>query len=197
MTSHKDNQKNNTSNTNRYNGRINWKEVIKEVKLSLLWFKQLGIIPTLRTIFYRLVSLEIIPNTEQSYKSLSSAIVKARKSGEIAWNCFSDQGRQVLVGLEEYTSPEDYINIAIDYLKNAPRRYTIPRWHNQKHSVEVWIEKQALADTFVAFLKTRQVNIVINRGYAGWSFLFENCKRLRRLKDESGPGCSYSILRRL
>ena len=184
MTSHKDNNKNNTSKTNRYNSRTDWKQVIEEVKSSLIWFKQLGIIPTLRTIFYRLVSLEIIPNTEQSYKSLSSTIVKARKSGEIPWDCFSDQGRHVLIGLEEYTSPEDYIDIAIDYLKNAPRRYTIPRWHNQKHYVEVWIEKQALADTFVAFLQTRQVNVVVNRGYAGWSFLYENCRKLGRLKDE-------------
>ena len=111
MTSQKDNNKNNTSKTNRDNSRTNWKEVIKEVKSSLLWFKQLGIIPTLRTIFYRLISLEIIPNTEQSYKSLSATVVKARKSGEIAWNCFSDQGRHVLIGLEEYTSPEDFARI--------------------------------------------------------------------------------------
>ena len=43
--------------------RTNWKEVIEEVKSSLLWFKQLGVIPTLRTMFYRLTSMEIIPNT--------------------------------------------------------------------------------------------------------------------------------------
>ena len=176
MTSHKENNKNNTSKTNREKNKTKWREVIKEVKSSLLWFKKLGILPTLRTIFYRLVSLETISNTEQAYKSLSSIMVKARKSGEIPWNCFSDQGRQVIVGLEEYTSPKDFIEIGIDYLKNASRRYTIPRWHNQKHYVEVWIEKHALANTFVSFLKTRQVNVVVNRGYAGWSFLYENCK---------------------
>jgi hypothetical protein len=111
-------------------------------------------------------------------------MVKARKSGEIPWDSFSDQGRQVLVGLEEYTSPDDFVEIGVDYLKNAPSRYTIPRWHNQKHYIEVWIEKQALADTFASFLQNKQVNIVVNRGYAGWSFLYANCKKLRRLKDE-------------
>jgi hypothetical protein len=110
-------------------------------------------------------------------------MVKARKSGEIPWNCLSDQGRQVLVGLEGYISPEDYIDVGVDYLKNAPKRYAIPRWHDQKHYVEVWIEKQALADTFLSFLQTRQVNIVVNRGYAGWSFLYENLSRLGTLKD--------------
>jgi hypothetical protein len=126
MTSHKVNdKKNNTSIINKVgsknNNRTNWKEVIEEVKSSLLWFKQLGVIPTLRTMFYRLVSIEIIPNTEQSYKSLSSTMVKARKSGEIPWGSFSDQGRQVLIGFEgKYTSPEEFIQSEIDYLKNAP-----------------------------------------------------------------------------
>jgi hypothetical protein len=189
MTSHKVNdKKNNTSITNKVgsknNNRTNWKEVIEEVKSSLLWFKQLGVIPTLRTMFYRLVSMEIISNTEQSYKSLSSTMVKARKTGEIPWDCISDQGRQVLVGLEEYTSPDDFVEIGVDYLKNAPSRYTIPRWHNQKYYVEVWIEKLAHADTFILIIGDRHVNIVVNRGYAGWSFLYENCKRLRKIKDE-------------
>ena len=146
LTSHDDDNKNNAKKNN-VNSRTDWKEVTKYVKFSLVWFEQLGIVPTLRTIFYRLVSLEIIPNTEQSYKSLSSTMVKARKSGEIPWNCFSDQGRQVLNGMKQYTSPEDYIDIGVNYLKNASNKYSIPRWHNQKNYVEVWIEKQALADS--------------------------------------------------
>jgi hypothetical protein len=160
--------------------RINWKCVLEEVKSALLWFKELGVTPTLRTMFYRLVSKEIIPNTEQSYKSLSSIIVKARKSRDIPWDSFSDQGRQVLFGTEEYVSPEQFIEIGIDYLRKASHAYMIPRWHSQKNYVEVWIEKQALADTFVSFLLNRQVNVVVNRGYASWSFLYENCERLAK-----------------
>lgn len=153
---------------------------------SLKWFEHQQIKPTLRTMFYRLVSLEIIPNTKQSYKALSSTTVKARKLGEIPWDCFSDQGRQVLVGFKtKYTSPEEFVEILVNYLKKASVTYTIPKWHNQKHYVEVWIEKQALADTFISFLKDRHVTIVVNRGYAGWSFLYENCKRLRQLKEKN------------
>jgi hypothetical protein len=58
----------------------------------------------------------------------------------------------------------------------------IPRWYKQPHYVEVWIEKQALADTFSSFLEGRDVRIVVNRGYSGWSFLFENCMRLLKVK---------------
>lgn len=165
--------------------RIDWGQIVEQVKISLEWFQNHDVLrPTLRTVYYRLVSLQVIPNTQQSYKSLSSATVKARKAGGIPWDCFSDQGMQVLVGFDgEYTSPEDFIQIGINYLKDAPYRYqyTIPRWHNQKHHVEVWIEKQALADTFQSFLEDRQVNIVVNKGYASWSFLYDNCERLRML----------------
>jgi hypothetical protein len=169
--------------------RTSWWYIIQEVISLLRWFSQLGVTPTLRTMFYRLVSMEVIPNTEQSYKTLSSATVKARKTGKLPWDCFSDQGRQVLVGFKgQYTTPEEFIQVGINYLKNAPHSYTqtIPRWYRQKHYVEIWMEKQALADTFVSFLQNRQVNIVVNRGYAGWSFLYDNCKRLRKIKDQYG-----------
>ena len=66
VNSQSEDNKNNITITNtsgNKKNRTNWKEVIEEVKSSLLWFKQLGVIPTLRTIFYRLASMEIIPNT--------------------------------------------------------------------------------------------------------------------------------------
>jgi hypothetical protein len=59
-----------------------------------------NIAPTLRTMFYRLVSLQVIPNTNQAYKSLSRETVKARKSGIIPWDAFSDEGRLVLGDLD-------------------------------------------------------------------------------------------------
>lgn len=171
---------------NKPNGRIDWDAVVKEVSSALPWFEERGIRPTLRTMFYRLVSLEIIPNTEQVYKSLSSTTVKARKKGKLPWDSFSDEGRLVLGHFqEEYRSPNQYLQLCINLLKNASQTYTIPRWYRQPNYVEVWIEKQALADTFSSFLEGRDVKIVVNKGYAGWSFLYENCKRLNKI-DTAG-----------
>jgi hypothetical protein len=168
--------------------RTNWKEVIDEVKSSLTWFRRHRVPrPSLRTVFYRLVSLEVIPNTNRSYKLLSSVTVKARKSGEIPWDCFFDQGRLVLGNFEEnYIPPEQFIQQGINFLKNAPKLYTVPRWHRQPQYVEVWIEKHALADTFISFLKDRQVKVAVNKGYASWSFLYDNCKRLQQINKKTG-----------
>lgn len=164
--------------------KINWEEVTERVKSAALWFREHGIKPSLRTVFYRLVSLEIIPNTQQAYKTLSRVTVTARKSGKLAWDSFSDEGRLILGNYDDrYKTPEQYIQLGIDFLKRASTNYTIPRWYNQQHYVEIWIEKLALADTFHSFLKDRQVKIVVNKGYAGWSFLYDNCKRLQRIRS--------------
>jgi hypothetical protein len=163
---------------------IDWKSVIDRIKEELPWFIERDITPTLRTLFYRLVSLEVIPNTKQAYKQLSSITVTARKKGKLRWDSFSDEGRLVLSDfIEEYKTPEQFVQLHIDLLKNASENHTVPRWYKQPHYVEVWIEKQALADTFSSFLRGRDVRIAVNRGYSSWSFLYENCKRLLKVKE--------------
>ena len=163
--------------------RIDWKNVVEFVKQELPWFLERDITPTLRTLFYRLVSLEVIPNTSQAYKQLSSITVKARKTGKIRWDSFSDEGRLVLADFaEDYRTPEEHVQVGIDFLKNASQNYNVPRWYKQPNYVEVWIEKLALADTFSSFLEDQDVKIGIDRGYSGWSFLYENCMRLQRVK---------------
>ncbi|MGA9155039.1 MAG: hypothetical protein WBZ36_31025 [Candidatus Nitrosopolaris sp.] len=117
---------------------IDWKSVVDYVMEELSWFIERDITPTLRTLFYRLVSLDVIPNTNQVYKQLSSATVKPRKKGKLPWSAFSDENRLVLSDfVEEYQTPEQYVRSHIDLLKNASQNYTIPRWYKQPHYVEV------------------------------------------------------------
>jgi hypothetical protein len=174
-------KKNNTNNN-----KINWRLVVKEQVIpALQWFKEQGIIPTLRTLFYRLVSLEVIPNTKNSYSRLSRVLVRERKECNIAWDAIADEGRIVVCNFEDrYERPERYIQRGIDHIKEASSWYKVPRWYGQKHYVEVWIEKQALANTFESFLEDRDIRIVVNKGYASWSFLYENTNRLLKIHRE-------------
>lgn len=175
--------KNKDSKEGAKKDRINWDIVIEHVVEEHEWFDERRIKPSLRTMFYRLVSKEIIPNTEQAYKSLSKATVKARIDGKIPWDAFSDEGRVVIDdSIKDYIAIKHYVQSIITYLKNAHKHYTIPRWFNQPHYVEIWVEKLALKDTFLSFLEDRQVLVAVNKGYAGWSFLYENCKRLQKIK---------------
>jgi hypothetical protein len=164
--------------------KIDWRLVVdNHVIPALEWFAEQEITPTLRTLFYRLVSLQVIPNTKNSYKRLSKVLVKERKEGNIEWDTIADEGRLVVCNFYDvYESPQEYIKRGINHIKNADSKYKVPRWHNQKHYVEIWIEKQALADTFDSFLEDRQVRIAVNKGYAGWTFLNENANRLVEIR---------------
>ena len=54
--------------------------------------------------------------------------------------------------MEEYQTREQHVQSDIDLIKEASKNYIVPKWYRQPHFVEVWIEKQALEDTFSSFL---------------------------------------------
>ena len=167
---------------------INWKEVIRKIQLELQTFKEQKYKPTLRTIFYRLVSKNILSNTPTTYNSLSKRTVKARLDGRLEIDCFADTGRSIIANFnQEYYTLDAVINAKINGLKNLPRTYKdtmLPRWHNQPEYVEIWTEKAAMSGTFQSMLEGRDVVIVANKGYTSLTFLYENLVRLQEWKQE-------------
>jgi hypothetical protein len=190
-----------------------WTTIIQAVADNLSWFEQRGIKPTVRAMFYRLYSLRLLPNTHNAYVSLSEETAIARRGYEwdnktqewkectkyikLDIHCFIDESRSTLGRFdddepEDPEDPEEYIDGAIQTLKDAPKEYdgvgddgSEPgRWYNQDYYVEVWLEKQTLAPTFESFLKSKDVMIVPNKGNASVPFLYDNCVRLQGYVDE-------------
>ena len=163
--------------------KINWeKKVMPNIKERLGLFNQQGIVPTLRTMFYALVSLNVIPNTQSRYQYLSKFTSKARIKGELPIDCFADNTRSIIQEFSDiHLEPKEYIKRYVDYLENISKNYPlqIPKWYNQPHYVEVWIEKDALSGTFRKILKDRQVRIVPNKGFSSLSFIHDNIERLK------------------
>ncbi len=63
----------------------------------------------------------------------------------------------------------------------------IPKWYNQKHYLEIWIEKDALASTFIQLTKGNiPVRIVPNKGYSSLTFMSDNAYRLSQIVDDEG-----------
>jgi hypothetical protein len=160
---------------------IDWRgQVLIPIKQRLASFKSQGITPTLRTMYYNLVSTGVIPNTKNSYKGLSRFTAKLRKNGELPMDCFADNSRRIEDINDTYFTPEEHIDDAIDSLKNATAYYrdTIPRWYKQPEYTEVWTEKDAMVGIFKSVLADRQVRIVPNKGFTGMGFVHENLSRL-------------------
>jgi hypothetical protein len=64
--------------------RTDWKkQVMPAIKDRLQDFKSRGMNPTLRAMFYALVSLEVMPNNQGKYQYLSEFTARARENGEL------------------------------------------------------------------------------------------------------------------
>jgi hypothetical protein len=71
-------------NTKTKKQKRNWAlEVLPHIKKQIEEFDEQGIVPTLRTIFYRLVSRGIIRNVQSDYAYLSTFTTKCRKRSVI------------------------------------------------------------------------------------------------------------------
>ncbi len=163
-------------------GKMNWKVVVDIVKEELKPYQIQGFAPSLRTMFYRLYSKGVLPNTEYHYNQLSKVTADARMDRRLPIDCFSDSSRNMIADFTEvYKTIDDFMDR--DYLKKIkelPEKYPelIPRWHRQPEYIEVWIEKDAMLGTFESILEGRDVRIVSNKGFDSLSWLLKNVKRL-------------------
>lgn len=175
---------------------VKMKEVLQQVDQAISYFQSQGVKPTLRTIFYYLVSKQVIPNTTSQYKGLSAALVDARKDGRYAWDFLEDKTRVVLGFLEDYVEPESSLDrfrddiaakledlsladLLDEVFDNLGPSFTVQAWAEQPEICEIWIEKEALASTVEAWLGDLKVPIRVNRGYSSWTFIYNNVEALR------------------
>jgi len=164
---------------------IKWKKIIDDVKEELGTFYQQGYKPTLRSIFYRLFTKGLIPNTKSAYGSLDKETVKARLDGRLPVDCFSDNSRRIIGDFnEEYLEPEKHIENSLKFVKDIPKSYhnLIPMWYDQPEYVEVWVEKEAMTSILQSLLKDKDVKILPHRGFSSLTYLYECFRRLMYYK---------------
>jgi len=101
---------------------------------------------TLRQLYYQLVSRNVIPNTEKSYKNLSTLVSDARLAGKMDWNAIEDRVRVPRMS-SEWGSVSELV-------EDALAAYRRPRWAGQRNYVELWVEKDALAGVLLPLRKS-------------------------------------------
>ena len=162
--------------------RIDWKnKIIPFVKEELPKYYAKDYKPTNRTMFYRLFSLGMIPNTAAVNKGFTRALSTAKKNGVIAYDAFADTSRNII---EDYPLHSDAHVVMYDFLykaKKASKNFLDEyyyKWSGQPKYVEVWIEKEALASAFKSMIYDLHVTIVPFKGYISDPFLVDAMKRL-------------------
>jgi len=129
-----------------------------------------GYLPTLRQLYYQLVSKNIIANKQSEYKKLVDVCNKGRLAGLIDWDHLQDLTRD-LRGLSHWDNPADIIAA-------SAQSFRLDKWETQKTRVEVWGEKDALRNIVQRACNALDVPFFICRGYTSASEMYSAAQRL-------------------
>lgn len=149
--------------------------LIKQANNIIKTLRDAGYTLTLRQLYYQLVARDIIANKQTEYKRLGSILNDARLAGMVDWDAIEDRTRN-LESVGHWTSPADII-------QSAAASFRIDKWADQKHRVEVWVEKDALVGVLEKACRPLDVAWFSCRGYTSQSELYSAGKRLARYAE--------------
>jgi hypothetical protein len=144
-------------------------------------YQDMGLKLTLRQLYYQLVSANIVPNTERSYKNVGGTVSDGRLAGLIDWDAIEDRGRQPKP-LTEWESPQDI-------MKAVCSQYRLDRWDGQDVYVELWVEKDALSGVLRPIAHEYHVMLAVNKGYSSQSAMYEAAQRFKKKEQEQEKQC--------
>lgn len=129
-----------------------------------------GFMLTLRQLYYQLVSRDLIPNTERSYKRIGSILNDARLAGLVDWSAIEDRTRN-LRGLAHWDN-------AADIVYSVAKQFRVDMWRGQTYRPEVWIEKDALVGVIEGICSRYDVPFFSCRGYTSQSEMWGASQRM-------------------
>ncbi len=141
---------------------------------------------TLRQLYYQLVTKNIIPNLEKSYKALSGLVSDGRLCGVIDWNAIEDRVR-VPVTQTEFKDLNELVAAAC-------YSFRLPRWADQDNYVELWVEKDALAGVLRPLARKYHVTMMVNRGYSSQSAMYESANRFKEKQERDNGEKKWATL---
>jgi len=135
-----------------------------------------GYVITLRQLYYRLVTRNIIPNVIREYQKLSNLLKKGRMAGVVDWAAIEDRTRTPY--LQYWARDKE------DAINDTVKQYKLNRQRNQENYVELWCEKDALSNVLKRKTDHYHIYLMVNRGYSSVSAMYQAYQRLARAKNE-------------
>jgi len=148
------------------------KVIIEQANEIISEYQEMGLVLTVRQLYYQFVSRDYIPNTMRSYKRIVNIVNDARLAGLISWHAIEDRTRN-LVSMAHWDKPSDIMETVVS-------QYTTNKWKDQDSYIEVWIEKEALTGVISQICNQVEVPYFACRGYVSQSEVYNAAKRLKR-----------------
>lgn len=157
-------------------------DIIRQAVTIIDRYQRAGYKLSLRQLYYQLVSINAVPNTEKSYDRIGSIIADARMAGLCDWDMIEDRNRETVTP-SHWSSPADIINM-------AAKAYHIDKWDTQPHYCEVMVEKQALEGVLQPVCRELDIPFTANKGYSSVTMMHEIGQRIikefRKRVDRAG-----------
>ena len=118
---------------------------------------------TVRQCFYQLESGLWVPKTESGYRRVQKEVLRLRREGLLPWSFIAD-------GTRWQRKPSTWDNKA-DYMEAMFRGYRRDLWQRQNVRIEVWLEKDALADVVHNVTYAWDVSLMVSRGQSSATFI--------------------------
>lgn len=158
-------------------------------------YVELGVPVTGRTIYYRFIAMDLLPetwideaynrkhglpdrtkNTLKNYKRLMEVFNAARLAGVMDWDYLRDTLRDVEQP-NHWQSPSHIIRAVAD-------QYRIDKWEDQPRRVEVWAEKDAVEGLLAAVCPRLDVPHFVCRGQPSQTAMWHAGQRMRQYLNE-------------
>ena len=128
---------------------------------------------TVRQVFYQATVRGVIEKTESGYKKVQHELTKMRRSGELPYGWLTDNTRW-------QRKPRTFDSVK-EALEETARFYRKNLWADLDAHVEIWLEKDALSGVVYPITSEYDVPLMVTRGYASLSFLYESAEYINAL----------------
>lgn len=141
------------------------RDLIETMNLIIDDYTKQGYRLTVRQLYYQLVARAVIPNTERSYKRVTSVVNDARLAGIMDWDAIEDRTR-AFVKRPSWDSGSQI-------LQSVANQFHMDLWEGQDRRVFVVVEKEALAGVLERVCHDLDMPLLAARGYPSGTVLRE------------------------
>jgi len=147
----------------------------KLTELVMSYFKQ-GLKITSRHAFYRKANENLYPFNKQGYRAVLEILVDLRLEGKLPWDSIADRSRYWYDPIPKSTSLSELIE---DFHGTVLSKLGFDPWKELGKYVEIWVEKESIAEFLKPLARKWLTVLAPSRGYASWAYVWEGVKRIK------------------
>jgi hypothetical protein len=128
---------------------------------------------TVRQVFYQATVRDLVEKAESGYRTVQFDLTMMRSAGDLPYDWLADNTRW-------QRKPRTFESVE-QALEDTAKFYRKSLWTDADSYVEIWLEKDALSGVVYPVTAMYDVPLMVARGYASLSFLYDAAEYINTL----------------